>query len=186
MGGRERGLIIDNIEEFVTGSKPRGDNARVLASVLFTDIVGSTERAEKMGDRRWRDLLGAHNSAAYQEFSRFRGSVVKSLGDGFLTTFDGPARAIHCAIAIQEAMVQLDLQIRIGVHIGEVEFDAGDVYGIAVNIASRVAAFAGAGEILTSRTVKDLVAGSGIVFKGHGSQEFQGLQEPMEIYSVVQ
>jgi len=184
--GENAELIVDHIEEFLTGSKPMDNIERVLASVLFTDIVGSTARAEEMGDRRWHDLLDAHNNAARQEFSRFRGNEVKSLGDGFLTTFDGPARAIHCAVAVREAMKPLGIEIRIGVHIGEVEFSADDVYGIAVHIASRVAAFAGAGEILTSRTIKDLVAGSGINFKERGRKQFAGLQEPMEIYSVIQ
>jgi class 3 adenylate cyclase len=147
--------------------------------------VGSTARAEQLGDQRWRGLLDAHHAAARREFARFRGKEVKSLGDGFLTTFDGPARAIRCASAISEAVRALGLEVRAGLHTGEIEAGEDDVRGIAVHIAARVAALAGPGEVLASRTVRDLVAGSGIRFLERGRHALHGLQEPMELYAAV-
>ena len=178
--------IVDLIEEFLTGSKQKTDADRVLATVLFTDIVGSTKQAETLGDRRWLDLLSAHDSAVRREINRFRGTEVKSLGDGFLATFDGPARAIRCAFAIGEMVRTLGIEIRIGLHTGEVEFTDGDVLGIAVHIASRVAGLAGSGDILVSRTVKDLVAGSGLRFTARGRKKLHGLSEPMDIYLATE
>ena len=176
--------ILDHIVEFVTGARATVEVDRVLATVLMTDIVGSTTRAESLGDQRWRDLLDAHNGAVRREFARFRGHEVKSLGDGFLATFDGPARAIRCASAITEAVRPLGVEIRAGLHTGEIEMDETDVRGIAVHIASRVSSLAGPNEVLVSRTVKDLVAGSGIRFAERGSHALRGLQEPMEIYAA--
>ena len=174
--------ILDCIEEFLTGSVSVAESERVLATVLFTDIVGSTEHAEQVGDRHWRDLLEAHHASVRRELARYRGSEVKSLGDGFLATFDGPARAVRCAKAITDAVRSLDIQVRCGLHTGEIEITAEDVQGIAVHIASRVSALAGAGEVLVSRTVKDLVAGSGLHFEARGSHPLKGLLEPMELY----
>ena len=169
----------------MTGSRAAVDVERALATVLFTDIVGSTARAEQLGDQRWRGLLDAHHAAARREFARFRGKEVKSLGDGFLTTFDGPARAIRCASAISEAVRALGIEVRAGLHTGEIEAGEDDVRGIAVHIAARVAALAGPGEVLASRTVRDLVAGSGIRFLERGRHALHGLQEPMELYAAV-
>lgn len=176
--------IGDYIEEFLTGSVSAPESERVLATVLFTDIVGSTARAEQIGDRRWRDLLDAHHASVRRELARYRGSEVKSLGDGFLATFDGPARAIRCARAITEAIRPLEIQVRCGLHTGEIEITGNDVQGIAVHIASRVSALAGAGETLVSRTVKDLVAGSGLHFEERGRHALKGLLEPMELYAA--
>jgi class 3 adenylate cyclase/predicted alpha/beta hydrolase len=176
--------IGDCIEEFLTGSVSVAESHRVLATVLFTDIVGSTALAEQMGDRRWRDLLSAHHASVRRELARYRGCEVKSLGDGFLATFDGPARAVRSACAIVEAVRPLEIQIRCGLHTGEIEMAGRDVEGIAVHIASRVSALAGGGEILVSRTVKDLVAGSGLHFEERGRHSLKGLLEPMELYAA--
>ncbi len=153
--------IVNEIQEFLTGERPVVEPDRVLATVLFTDIVDSTKRAAEMGDRRWRDLLDRHNTVMHTEIDRFKGRVVKSTGDGFLATFDGPARAIHCALALSEEARRLDIEIRSGLHTAEVELIDGDVGGIAVHTAARVLAEASASEVWTSRTVKDLVAGRG-------------------------
>jgi class 3 adenylate cyclase len=183
--GENAGEIIDAIEEFLTGSIAAIEVDRVLATVLFTDIVGSTTRAEQLGDQRWRNLLDAHHAAVRRELARFRGNEVKSLGDGFLATFDGPARAIRCASAVTAAVRPLGIEVRTGLHTGEVELADGDVRGIAVHVAARVAALAGPGEVLVSRTVKDLVAGSGMRFAERGPHVLQGLQEPMHLYAAV-
>jgi class 3 adenylate cyclase/pimeloyl-ACP methyl ester carboxylesterase len=177
--------IGDSIEEFLTGSISTAEsNNRVLATVLFTDIVGSTARAERLGDLRWCNLLDAHHETVRRELARSRGTEVKSLGDGFLATFDGPARAVRCACSIAEALGPLDIQVRSGLHTGEIEIAGNDVQGIAVHIASRVSALAGPGEVLVSRTVKDLVAGSGLRFNERGRHSLKGLQEPMELYAA--
>jgi class 3 adenylate cyclase len=176
--------IGDCVEEFLTGSISVAESHRILATVLFTDIVGSTARAEEMGDQRWHNLLAAHHATVRRELVRYRGSEIRSLGDGFLATFDGPARAIRCACAISEAVRPLDIQVRCGLHTGEIETAGDDVQGIAVHIAARVSALAEAGEILVSRTVKDLVAGSGLHFKERGKHSLKGLQEPMELYAA--
>jgi class 3 adenylate cyclase len=147
----------------------------VLSTVAFTDIVDSTKRAGARGDRAWRDLLDTHDKTVRRELSRFHGKEVKSLGDGFLATFDGPARAIRCASAIRDSLHGLNLPVRIGVHTGEVELADGDVRGIAVHIAPRVARLGGAGDVLVSRTVKDLVAGSGIKFEDFGVHTLKGV-----------
>lgn len=174
--------IGDAIEEFLTGSISVAESRRVLATVLFTDIVGSTARAEQLGDQRWRDLLVAHHTAVRREIARYRGTEIKSLGDGFLATFDGPARAVRCACAIAEAIRPLNIQVRNGLHTGEIEIADDDVQGIAVHIAARVSALAGPGEVLVSRTVKDLVAGSGLRFNERGKHSLKGLQEPIELF----
>jgi len=177
--------IGDCIEEFLTGSIAIAESHRVLATVLFTDIVGSTARAEQMGDQCWHNMLDAHHTTVRRELARYRGNEIRSLGDGFLATFDGPARAVRCACAISEAVGPLDIQVRCGLHTGEIETAGDDVQGIAVHIASRVSALAEAGEILVSRTVKDLVAGSGLHFKERGKHSLKGLQEPMELYAAL-
>lgn len=183
--GNERDQIIDEIEAFVTGSKPKPVFDRVLAAVVFTDIVDSTSLAQKLGDDAWHAMLEQHNSIVRHLFDQFRGQEVKSLGDGFLATFDGPGRAIHCAKAIGEAVSQLDLEVRIGVHTGEVEVADNDVRGIAVNIAARIAELGGGGDIVVSRTVKDLVAGSGLDFESLGTRKLKGLSEDWQVYKAL-
>jgi pimeloyl-ACP methyl ester carboxylesterase len=177
--------IQAEIEEFVTGSRSSAVVDRVLATVVFTDIVDSTKRAEAKGDLAWRDVLEAHNKTVRQELSRFRGKEVKSLGDGFLATFDGPARAIHCANAIRDSLHRLEVPVRIGVHTGEVELADDDVRGIAVHIASRVAHVGGPDDVLVSRTVKDLVAGSGIKFEDFGTHILKGIPEGWQVFRAV-
>jgi class 3 adenylate cyclase len=183
--GDDMEIVAGRIEEFLTGSKGAASLDRVLATVMFTDIVASTERAEALGDRRWRELLDAHDDAVRRELARFRGKEVKSLGDGFLATFDGPARAAHCALAAIEAVRALGLEIRAGVHTGEVELDKNDVRGVAVHVASRIAGRAAAGECLVSRTVKDLVAGADLKFLERGRPQLKGLAEPMDVFAVA-
>jgi class 3 adenylate cyclase/alpha-beta hydrolase superfamily lysophospholipase len=176
--------IVDAIEEFLTGSISAARSDRVLATVLLTDIVGSTARAEQLGDQRWHDLLDAHHTAVRRELARYRGTEVKSLGDGFLATFDGPARAVRCACAIAETVRALDIHVRSGLHTGEIEVANNDVQGIAVHIAARVSALAGPDEVLVSRTVRDLVAGSGLRFQERGRHLLKGIQEPMDLYAA--
>jgi pimeloyl-ACP methyl ester carboxylesterase len=154
--GDNAGEIVDAVEEFLTGSRAPITVDRVLATVLFTDIVGSTEKAAALGDRRWRDLLDEHNKAIRAELTRFRGREVKSLGDGFLATFDGPARAIHCARSIISALRPFEIPIRAGIHTGEVEIADDDIRGIAVHITSRVASLGGADDIVVSRECQNL------------------------------
>jgi class 3 adenylate cyclase len=186
MTGENTDHILELYEEFITGTKAAAvEFDRVLSTVLFTDIVNSTENAEAMGDQRWRELLNTHDSAVRQELRRFRGNEVKALGDGFLTTFDGPARAIRCALAICKAVKPLGIEVRTGLHTGEVEMSERDVRGIAVHIASRVAGLAGPGKTLVSRTVKDLVAGSGITFEDVGSHELKGVPESWQLFRAV-
>jgi class 3 adenylate cyclase/alpha-beta hydrolase superfamily lysophospholipase len=177
--------IVGHVSEFLTGVRTEVDIDRVLATVLLTDIVGSTIKAESLGDRGWRDLLDAHNGTVRKEFTRFRGHEVKSLGDGFLATFDGPARAIRCACAIAQAVKPLGIDVRAGLHTGEIEYADDDVRGIAVHLAARVSALAGPGEVLVSRTVRDLVAGSGLRFVERGSHALKGIQEPMQIFAAA-
>jgi class 3 adenylate cyclase len=174
-------MVAGRIEEFLTGSKSSASFDRVLATIVFTDIVSSTEMAESLGDRRWKALLGAHDEIVRQELKRFRGNEVKSLGDGFLATFDGPARAAHCALSIIDAVRSLGIEIRAGVHTGEVEIEEADLRGVAVHIAARIAAQAAAGQCLVSRTVKDLVAGAELKFTECGKHQLKGLAEPIEL-----
>ncbi len=177
--------ILAETEEFLTGSRSAAVVDRVLATVVFTDIVDSTKRADAKGDLGWRDLLDAHDKTVRRELSRFRGTEVKSLGDGFLATFDGPARAIRCASAIRDSLHGLDIPVRIGVHTGEVELAAGDVRGIAVHIASRVAHIGGPNDVIVSRTVRDLVAGSGIKFEDFGAHTLKGIPEPWQVFRAI-
>jgi class 3 adenylate cyclase len=176
---------LDEIDEFLTGSRhaPRAD--RVLATVLFTDIAGSTERAAELGDRRWRDLLDAHDQTIRRQLERFRGREVDTAGDGFLASFDGPGRAIECGCAMREAVRALGLELRVGLHTGEIELRGDGIAGMAVHIGARVAQHAGAGEVLVSSTVKDLVAGSGIEFDDRGEHELKGVPGTWRLFSVV-
>lgn len=177
--------ITDQIAEFLTGAKPipRGD--RTLATVVLTDIVDSTKRAEAMGDQRWHDLLDAHNTVLRRELGRFRGVEVKTLGDGFLARFDGPGRAINCALTLIDAVKSLGIEIRAGLHTGEVEISEEDVRGIAVHVAARVAALAGPSECLVTRTVKDLVAGADIRFIDRGRRDLKGLAEAVDLFAAT-
>jgi len=178
--------ILGEVEEFLTGARSEPEPDRVLATVMFTDIVGSTERAAQLGDARWREVLSAHQAAIGREVARFRGREVKSLGDGCLATFDGPARAIRCGHAIAEACRSVGLDVRVGLHSGEVELIGDDVGGIAVHIAARVGALAEAGEVLVSSTVKDLVAGSGISFSDRGPQQLKGIEDEWRLFAAGQ
>ena len=176
--------LLEEVQEFLTGVRPAPELDRVLATVLFTDIVGSTERAADMGDRRWRDLLDSYYALARRDLGRFRGREVKTTGDGFLATFDGPARGIRCACAISDEAGRLGLPIRAGLHTGECEMMGEDIGGIAVHIGARVAAEAGSGEVLVSSTVKDLVAGSGLRFEDRGSRALKGVPEEWRLFAV--
>ena len=177
--------LLDEIEEFLTGVRSGSQPDRVLATVLFTDIVGSTERAAALGDHAWGELLERHHAAVRTEFGRFRGHEVSTAGDGFFATFDGPARAIRCARAMTGAVRDLGLQIRAGLHTGEVDRIDGEAGGIAVNIGARVSSLAGPSEVLVSQTVKDLVAGSGIAFEDAGEHELKGVPDRWHLYRVV-
>jgi class 3 adenylate cyclase len=177
--------IVGEAEEFLTGSRSEPDVDRVLATVMFTDIVDSTKRAAELGDRQWRALLDRHDHSVRQQLARFRGQEVKNLGDGFLATFDGPARAVRCAASICESVQPLGITVRSGLHTGEIELTPGDVTGIAVHIAARVAAEAEAGETVVSSTVRDLVAGSGLRFQDRGIRALKGLPEEVHLYSVL-
>ena len=168
-------VMADAVEEFLTGHKPRPVSQRALMSVAFTDIVDSTRRAAELGDKRWRQLLEAHESLAISEVESAGGRLVKFTGDGLMATFDGPARAVQCMRAVGEVLEPLGLPIRAGVHTGEVELIGDDIGGIAVHIAARISALAGAGEVLTSSTVRDLVAGSGLDFEDRGEHELKGV-----------
>jgi class 3 adenylate cyclase/pimeloyl-ACP methyl ester carboxylesterase len=176
--------ILDEVEEFLTGVRGGAKESRVLATVLFTDIVGSTERAAELGDRRWRDLLQTHYELIRHHLAQFRGREVDTAGDGFLATFDGPARAINAAVAIRDANRELGLEIRAGLHTGEIELAGDDIRGIAVHIGARVSAAAGPGEVLASSTVKDLVAGSGIEFQDRGTHELKGVPGEWRLFAV--
>jgi class 3 adenylate cyclase len=157
---------------------------RVLATVLFTDIVGSTEKAAALGNRRWRDPLDNHHATIRRSLTRFRGQEIKTTGDGVLATFDGPARGVRCACAIADEIRPLGIDVRAGLHTGECEMIGDDVGGIAVHIGARVAALAGAGEVLVSGTVKDLVAGSGLRFDDRGSQSLKGVPGEWRVFAV--
>ena len=177
--------IVAEVQEFFTGVREIAAADRVLATVLFTDIVSSTERAVELGDGPWRALLEEHDRAVRREVERHRGRVIDTAGDGFLVTFDGPARAIRCALAIHQALVSLAIQIRAGLHTGEVEVRGDDIAGIAVHTGARVAAHADPGETLVSRTVVDLVAGSGINFADRGIHTLKGIPGEWALFAVA-
>jgi class 3 adenylate cyclase len=184
----DSGPLLDAIEEFLTGQLPAHESDRVLATVLFTDIVGSTAFAAQVGDRRWKELLADHDALVAAEVERFRGRIVRSTrdsGDGALAAFDGPGRAIRCACTIRDALRSLGIDVRAGLHSGEIELRGDDVAGMAVHIGARVSALAGAGEVFVSSTVKDLVAGSGIDFDERGVHELKGVPGSWNIYTVA-
>ncbi len=177
-------FVLGEIEEFLTGMRRTNLTDRVLATVLFTDIVGSTDRAAELGDRGWREVLETHHTLVRRELERHRGREVDTTGDGFLATFDGPARAIRCACDIRRAVRELGVEVRAGLHTGECEMVGGKVAGIAVHIGSRVVDEAHPGEVLVSSTVKDLVAGSGIAFEDRGEHELRGVPGTWRLYAV--
>jgi len=176
--------ILDEVEEFLTGVRHTADPDRVLATVLFTDVVGSTERAVEVGDTRWREFLNAHHAQVRRQLERFRGREVNTTGDGFVAVFDGPARAIRCAIAIRDAVRGLGLTLRAGLHTGEVEIVGEDIAGVAVHLAARVCSCADPGEVWVSRTVVDLVAGSGLAFADRGTHELKGVPDTWQLFAV--
>jgi class 3 adenylate cyclase len=177
---------LDDIEEFLTGRRGAEDEAdRVLATVMFTDIVGSTEHASRLGDGRWRTLLDEHNDVVRHAIERWRGNEIKSIGDGFLATFDGPARAVRCAREIVDSTAPLGLDVRTGLHTGECELVNGDVAGMAVHISARVMAEAAPGEVLASSTVKDLVVGSELRFEDRGRRELRGVPDEWQLYALA-
>jgi pimeloyl-ACP methyl ester carboxylesterase/class 3 adenylate cyclase len=186
--GDNAAQIADILLEFIAepGSEAltATESQRMLATILFTDIVGSTEHARELGDKAWRELLEAHDTTLRRELARFRGNEVKTLGDGFLATFDGPARAIRCATAITEAMQPLGIQVRAGLHTGEVERSEADIQGIAVHLAARIMDEAAAGEVVVSRTVKDLIAGSGIELEEAGEHSLEGIEQKWQLFRV--
>jgi class 3 adenylate cyclase len=176
--------VVDEIQEFLTGKPAAIDTDRVLATVLFTDIVGSTERSAALGDQRWRDVLDAHDRLAERQLARYRGTLVKATGDGVIATFDGPARAIWCALALRDGLRSLGVEIRGGVHCGEIERRGPDVSGLAVHIAARVQAEARPGEVLVTRTVKDLVGGAQIAFVDRGPHALKGVPDEWQLFAV--
>jgi pimeloyl-ACP methyl ester carboxylesterase len=182
--GGDTDAVVDEVEQFLTGTRRGPEPDRVLATVLFTDIVGSSEQAAKLGDRRWRELLEKHHGLVRHQLERYGGHELDTAGDGFLATFDGPARAIRCASAIENGVSRVGLRIRAGVHTGECERFGNKVAGLAVHTGARIAAKAEAGEVLVSQTVKDLVAGSGISFEERGDHELKGVGS-WRLYSVV-
>ena len=176
--------IVDEIEQFLTGVRHEPESNRILATVMFTDIVGSTVRAAELGDRRWRDLLATHHAAVRRELKRFDGREVKTTGDGFLVTFAAPSRAIACACAVRDAVHQYGIDVRVGLHTGECEIMGDDIGGLAVHTAARVAADADPGEVLVSSTVKDLVAGARISFVDRGTHQLKGVPGEWRLFAV--
>jgi class 3 adenylate cyclase len=182
--GEHADLVVAEIREFLTGARESPDPERVLATVLFTDIVGSTEYARRLGDRRWRDLLEAHHAATRDELARFGGREIDTAGDGFFAAFDGPARAIRCARAVVDRLTQMNIEVRAGVHTGECEVIGEKLSGIAVHVGARVAASAQPGEVLVSSTVRDLIAGSNVVLVDRGIFSLKGVGE-RSLYAAV-
>ena len=179
-------VVLDEVEEFLTGVRPKPSTDRVLATILFTDLVGSTRRATEMGDAAWAELLGRHDAAIRAELERFGGEEIDTAGDGFLALFDGPARAIRGGLAIRDSLARLGLEVRAGVHTGEVERPVGEKpRGIAVHVGARVMSLAGAGEVFVSSTTHDLVAGSGLDFEDRGEHVLKGVEAARRVYAVV-
>ena len=177
--------ILDEVEEFLTGARPPRPTNRVLATILFTDLVGSTQRATALGDAAWSALLARHHDAIREELARFSGEEIDTTGDGFLALFDGPARAIRCALAIRDALVALGLEVRCGLHTGEIERPTGDKpQGIAMHLGARIMALAGTGEVLVSSTTRDLVAGSGLHFEDRGEYELKGIDGMRRVFAA--
>jgi len=177
--------IIDEVEEFLTGVRPTQQPDRVLATILFSDIVNSTQKASEVGDRNWKNLLLRHNNLVRRELARFGGREVKTTGDGFLATFDGPARGVRCACAIRDGVGQLGISIRAGLHTGEIELMGRDIGGLGVHLAARVAEKGRKDEVLVSSTVKDLVSGSGILFKERGIHSMKGIEGRWRLFEVA-
>jgi class 3 adenylate cyclase len=184
MWAGDSSAILDEVEGFLTGVRRGPEPDRVLTTVLFTDIVGSTERAAALGDHAWSELVSRHHAVIRRELDRSRGREVDTAGDGFLATFDGPARAVRCAVASRGSVAALGLEIRAGVHTGEVELAGTGIRGLAVHVGARIAGLAQAGEVLVSRTVRDLVSGSGIVFDDRGEHTLKGVPEPWQLFAV--
>jgi len=180
----DTGPLLDAIEGFVTGRLPRHGVDRVLATVLFTDVVSSTDQVAGMGDRRWSELLTTHDGLTRAELERFRGREIQTTGDGFLATFDGPGRAVRCACAIRDAVRAIGIHARVGLHTGEIELSGDDIGGIAVHIAQRVQALAQPDEVLVSRTVADLVGGPGIPFADRGAHALKGVPNEWQLFAV--
>jgi class 3 adenylate cyclase/pimeloyl-ACP methyl ester carboxylesterase len=176
--------VVGEIENFVLGTRADDDPERALSTVLFTDIVGSTQHASRVGDGHWKEILDQHDRIVRERLPHFRGKLVKTTGDGVLATFDGPARAVQCALRLHRDVAALGLGMRAGVHTGEVELRTDDVGGVAVHIAARIAALAEPGTVFTSRTVKDLVAGAGISFTDRGDHELKGMDEPWRVFEA--
>src|SRR5438270_894218 len=178
--------LLGDVEEFITGQRENSstDTERVLATVLFTDIIDSTRSAADMGDKKWRQLLDSHDQLATTVVDKHRGTLIKSTGDGILATFDGPGRAVRCALAFEAASRQIGLRLRAGIHTGEIEIRGGDIGGIAVHAAARVMAQCNASEVLVSRVVTDLVAGAGLKFSNRGSHELKGLPGRWELFAA--
>jgi class 3 adenylate cyclase len=186
MWAADQERLVAEIQEFITGTRPMAVSSRMLATVLFTDIVDSTVRAAELGDGAWRSLLERHDAIVRAELARGGGREVNTTGDGFLATFDGPARAIRAARAIVEAVRPLGIEVRAGLHTGEVEVTGDDIAGVAVHIGARVASMAGASELLVSSTVRDLVAGSGIAFEDRGTHGLKGVPDEWRLYAVTE
>jgi class 3 adenylate cyclase len=176
--------VLGEIEEFLTGVRTRPETDRVLATVLFTDIVGSTERAAELADAAWADVLVAHHARVRDQLARYAGREIATTGDGFLAIFDGPARGVRCALAMTDALRPLGLEIRAGLHTGEIELAGDDIRGLAVHIGARIAALAGAGEVLVSRTVRDLVVGSGLTFQDRGAHVLKGVPDEWQLFAA--
>jgi class 3 adenylate cyclase len=177
--------VLGEIEEFVTGVRTRPESNRMLATVLFTDIVGSTQRAAELGDAAWTDVLKAHHDRIREELGRFGGHEMRTTGDGFFALFDGPARAVRCALALIKAVRPLGLEIRAGLHTGEVELAGDDIEGLAIHIGARIAALAGPGDVLVSRTVRDLVVGSGLAFRERGVHTLKGVPDEWQLFEAA-
>ena len=181
----DQDAILAEVEEFLLGSHRGPDPERALATVLFTDIVGSTEKGAELGDRRWRDLLERHDAIVRRQLEVHRGREVKTMGDGFLATFDGPARAIRCAAAVRDELAAIGIEIRVGIHTGEVELVGDDVSGMAVNIGARIGSLADSGELLVSSTVRELVVGSGLEFDDRGPYTLKGAPGEWRLFAVA-
>ena len=176
--------VLDEVAEFLTGERPEVEVERILTTVLFTDIVGSTAQAASLGDERWHSLLDAHDRAVREQLRRFRGREINTTGDGFVASFDGPARGIRCAKAVIESTRKLGVQLRVGLHTGECEVRGDDLAGLAVHIAARVGALAAPREVLVSSTVRDLVVGSGLEFADRGEHELKGVPGFWKLFAV--
>jgi class 3 adenylate cyclase len=184
-GSAVMATVYDEIEEFLTGTRVGADTGRTLATLLFTDVVGSTDRLAAIGDEAWRTALNRHDEAVRRQLARFSGHQEKLTGDGILATFDGPARAIRCGTAIRDATRQIGLDVRVGIHTGEIERRGTELAGIAVHLACRVCQTAQPGEVLVSRTVVDLVAGSGTTFDDRGEHDLKGIPAPWRLFAVT-